>query len=97
MAADCFALFDVGDIEEAISGITKIATVPVSIRQRSARALAEAEFSMQLCIDRYINAVKTVTPGNITTATNAKMPVSSILYSRIIAALRYLKISISSS
>ena len=95
LAADCFALFDVGDIEGAISGIAKIAAVPVSIRQQSARALAEAEFSMPVCIERYINAVQTVTSGNITAAINVKMPVSAILYSRIVAALRYLKISIS--
>ena len=97
LAANCFALFDVGDIEGAISGIAKIAAVPVSIRQQSARALAEAEFSMQVCIERYINVVKTVPQRSTTTAINVKMPVSAILYSRIIAALRYLKISISKS
>jgi len=92
LANDCLGLFDVGDIRDAIIKIEKIAAVPVSMRQQSARNLAESEFSMQVCLDKYGKAIATFTPAGRSIAVKPEMPVSSILYSRIIAASRALKV-----
>ena len=60
LAKDCFGVFDVGNIEEAVSRIQQIAAVPVSTRQVSARQLAESQFTMDICLDNYNRAMATI-------------------------------------
>ena len=92
LAGNCFALFDVGDIEDSATKIEKIAVVPVNIREGSARRLAETEFSMQVCLERYIKAIKTIKPNQEDVENNTRIPILTNVYSRIIAVSRYMKI-----
>lgn len=93
-AANCVALFDVGDIEDAITKIAKLAAVPVSIRQQAARKLAESEFSMAVCLDKYAKAIDTIKAGSKQTVTGVKIPAGVLLRSKVISWARYLKVSL---
>jgi glycosyltransferase involved in cell wall biosynthesis len=92
-ASDCFALFDTGNIEDAVSKIENIANVPVNTRQQSARKLAESEFSMQVCLEKYSKAIATIKPCEKNMVMTVKIPVWANIYSWIIAATRYMKMS----
>jgi len=94
LANDCLGLFDVGAIEDAITKIEKIAGVPVHVRQQSARKLAEAEFSMQVCLEKYIKAIATINATHPKSAEKPEMPFSAIIYSRIIAVFRAMKVGL---
>lgn len=93
LAADCFAVFDVGDINAAVDKIGKIATVPPHARQATARKLAEKEFSMDVCLDRYIQAIGLI-KQNILPAPRVVMSLGSIVYSRALATARAIKAKI---
>ncbi len=94
LAADCLSAYTVGDIEDAVNKINRIAAIPKGIRQQAARNLAESEFSMRVCLNKYLIAVSTIKTG---TATIPKITLSSfdLLYSKAIAIARYLKVAIS--
>ena len=92
MAADCFAVFDVGYIEVAADKISKIAAIPVHVRQMAARKIAESEFSMDVCLDRYTRAIDTIKKTTVP-APMVTIPLMALLYSRVIATARYLKVS----
>jgi glycosyltransferase involved in cell wall biosynthesis len=95
LAADCLAVFAVGDLEDAVRKINKLASIPGSIRKQAARKLAETEFSMDVCLDRYIAAIGTIKKQP---AASPAVTLSMVdrLYSVAIAAARNLKISMSS-
>ncbi|MEJ7810324.1 MAG: glycosyltransferase family 4 protein [Gemmatimonadaceae bacterium] len=52
-AAECLRVHQIGDIAEAAAGVLGLLAQPESDRRRHARALAEAEFSIGACMDRY--------------------------------------------
>ena len=91
LAKSCFSLFDVGDIEDAVKGIERIGTVPVHVRQQAGRKLAETEFSMEVCLGKYSRAIATIKGDAKAKAVKVGMPVGSMIYSRVIAAVRALK------
>ena len=93
-AADCIGLFSVGDIEDAVSKILKLAAVPISIRQQAARKLAESEFSMQVCLDKYAAAIDTIKAGSKAEIPKVRIPAGVALRSRAIALARYLRVSL---
>ncbi|MBE2290138.1 MAG: glycosyltransferase family 4 protein [Chitinophagaceae bacterium] len=92
-AADCFRSFDVGDIAEAVKKIREISAIPVVQRRAAARKLAEAEFSMDVCLERYYSVVDAATTAGIA-------PVSlhvgrvQMIRSRAMALARMLKVSL---
>ncbi len=94
LAKDCLGVYQTGDIEGAITRIKIIAAIPHKIRQESARRMAETEFSMDVCLKRYLAAMHNLIWHP------ARMPAISLsskqlLYSKIIAAARYMKIRFS--
>jgi len=95
LAADCYSVFTVGDIEDAVNKIRKVAAIPPNTRSMAARALAETEFSMAVCLERYQAAIATLKPAEAQ-APKISLSLSQLLYSRAIAVARYLKMSIRS-
>jgi glycosyltransferase involved in cell wall biosynthesis len=92
LAADCFGVSEVGNLEEAVKKISKIAAVPKTIRQQSARRIAESEFSMDVCLDKYLNAIAAIAPATSAAIPDIKMPVADQFYSRVLALARLLKV-----
>ncbi len=90
-ATDCVSVYTVGDIADAVAKIQKVAAVPMVQRQQAARQLAEAEFSMQVCLDRYIGALASAKISDIQPHTINFSAVDAIR-SRLVALARYLKV-----
>lgn len=56
----CFGVYGVGEVKDAVQEIIRIAQVPKSERSAKARQLAEEEFGMGVCVNRYIAAIESV-------------------------------------
>ena len=93
LARDCFRVFEVGDIEDAVRKIQQVAAVPLQTRQQSARMLAESQFSMDSCLENYSKAIGTIPKREYTPGNNA-ISAASTIKSRLIATLRTLKMTI---
>ena len=92
-AAECVSVYTVGNIEDAVSKIKKVAAVPSRARQLAARRLAESEFSMEVCLNKYFKAIATL-KTRIATAQNISMPTLGVFKSNTLALARYVKMSI---
>lgn len=57
LAADCVRVFAVGDTDTGAAAIKDLACVPASKRAKAARELAEKEFTMHVCLERYAKAL----------------------------------------
>jgi len=93
LAAGCMGIYTVGDIEEAVSKINKVAAIPVNERRLAARKLAETQFSMQVCLDKYLDAIAAISPRSAQVP-RIKFTFSSLIYSRAIAVARRLKVKL---
>jgi len=89
----CLSVYTVGDIEDAVKKISRVAAVPKPLRQKAARALAESEFSMQVCLANYDKAIDTVVSAPVRQK-SIKSGLSDLIYSKAISLARYIKISI---
>lgn len=90
-AADCVRVYAVGDVEDAASKIQALAAIDRQQRQLAARKLAEAEFSMAVCLERYFGALSAVKA-----LPSAKpIPAGGKLKSNVIATARYMKVKTS--
>ena len=91
LAPDCYRVYEVGNIADAVSKIKEIAAVPKAIRQLAARQLASAEFSMDICLARYEQAIGMI---NIVPEKLQVIQLSAIqrMYSRILALGRGTKV-----
>ena len=94
-AADCLTVYAVGDVADAAAKILAIAAVPAAQRQQSARRLAETEFSMQVCLERYFTAIDRPQSAPIA-AVPVALTATGMLRSRLIALARYLKVALMS-
>jgi glycosyltransferase involved in cell wall biosynthesis len=95
LAADCLGVYTVGDIEDAVKKINTVASIPRKRRMVKARTLAESQFSMEVCLKKYSDAIatiKTVPPS----PRQISLSFSDGLYSRLIALARYIKMSLTS-
>lgn len=92
LAKDCFAVFTVGNIEEATAKISRLAAVPKGERQPSARKLAESEFSMRVCLDRYMDVMSTVKREFASPPRTINIRPAEVLYSRVLAVARTVKL-----
>ncbi|MES2702819.1 MAG: glycosyltransferase family 4 protein [Bacteroidota bacterium] len=93
MAQQCVAVYAVGEVADAAKKITQLAAVPRGERQQAVRRLAEAEFSMQVCLQRYLAKLSTmdsVLPAPAVLST----PTRTILQSKLLALARYMKVSV---
>ena len=94
LAKDCLGVYPTGDIAAAITKIRILAAIPHIVRREAARQMAETEFSMEVCLERYLAAMHKIKWQP------ARMPSISfsskrLLYSRLLAIARYAKISFS--
>lgn len=94
-AAECFAINDVGDIEAAVKNIIKIAAVPANKRSMAARRLAEQEFRMDVCLDRYERVIDKLSAQSSVFPPDVKFSVADLVYSRILAIMRQAKLKLS--
>ncbi len=92
-APDCFASYDVGDIATAVEKIKLVAAIPAARRQAAARKIAEAEFSMQVCMDKYYKVLEGATVADIT-ALPLGIGAMGIVRSRLMALARNVKLSL---
>lgn len=90
LAADCYAVFDVGDIAEAVKQVRMITSKLPAVRRESARKLAECEFSMDICIERYAKAINSI-QGSFSNPERVRLSLMALISSRALAAARYLK------
>lgn len=93
LAKDCFGVFNVGNIEEAVSRIQQLAAVPVSTRQASARQLAESQFTMDICLDRYNKAIDDIPARQYIQPAKASISPVDALKSRLISIARNIKMA----
>ncbi len=91
LAEDCLYVYAAGYIEEAVAKIIRLAEVPKSTRQHSARLLAETEFSMDVCLEKYLHAISTITPRTDTRLPEIKLSLAARMYSKTLAMARNLK------
>ena len=96
LAKDCFGVFEVGNIEDAVLKIQQIASVTINTRRKAARQLAETEFSMDTCLAKYDAVIAAVRKRDYV---DKKVSISliAVLKSKMIAMLRTLKIKRASS
>lgn len=92
MAKDCLGIYQTGNLEEAVTKIIEIAAIPQNVRRASARKIAETEFSMEVCMARYIAAMDSIKP-QFRPCPSPKIPLIHLLFSKILASGRYLKVS----
>ncbi len=59
-AKDCFRIFNIGDIEQAVSQIISLAAIDPGVRVSAARKMAESEFGLEVCLDRYEHAISRI-------------------------------------
>lgn len=93
LAADCLGVYPVGETDAAVDAIMKLAGVPVSQRAASARQLAEQEFTMDVCLDRYAAAIRLAPAAGISPLP-VSMSATATLSSFARALLRYIKVSL---
>ncbi len=89
----CLSVYTVGDIDDAVSKIRKLAAVPIHTRQLAAHKLAEAEFSMQACLDKYFSAVSAIC-GAAPLARSIRLSAGDKIKSKALALARYMKVSL---
>ncbi|MGI9077942.1 MAG: hypothetical protein ACR2G6_11555, partial [Gemmatimonadaceae bacterium] len=58
LAAGCLWVFGVGEVDQAVRGVMLASRVPAAQRARLSRALAEEEFSITRCVDRYEKVIQ---------------------------------------
>lgn len=92
-AENCLKIFQVGDIEDAADKIVKLSAIPSQFRRNSARQLAENEFSMSVCLARYMNVVKGINFKSHTTAAYS-LPLAGVMKSRVVALARKTKLAL---
>lgn len=93
LAPDCVSVYEVGNIADAVGKIRKVAAVPVAIRQAAARQLAEQEFTMAVCMNRYYAAISAGS-NEVKQARKLELSATDLLYSRLIAIGRFFKVTI---
>jgi glycosyltransferase involved in cell wall biosynthesis len=91
--ADCIRVYAVGDIDDAAEKIIDLAAIPRAGRKQSAGSLASAEFSMEVCLDKYFQAIESVKDVD-SPPFPLDLSLKERLYSAIIALARHLKVAI---
>lgn len=91
LAEDCVRVYSIGDMQAAIAGIRAIAAIPETTRRVAARKLAESEFRMEVCLNKYAAAIG-ASAGKKVEPKSFKLSFFSKLQSRLIATARYLKV-----
>lgn len=91
LAPDCFRVYEVGDIEDAVNKIQDVAAIPLAARHKAARQLAESQFSMDNCLANYDKAIATIQPKAYRAGSASISPIA-VIKSRLIAMARAMKV-----
>jgi glycosyltransferase involved in cell wall biosynthesis len=96
LSRDCFWVHDVGDVRAAADSVMAAAAVSRVTQRRAARTLAEAEFSIGRCVERYAGLIQTL-PNDRQPPTSASPLRNRVisLASRPVAAQRRLRLWVS--
>jgi glycosyltransferase involved in cell wall biosynthesis len=87
---DCLRVYTVGDFDDVVQKIEELSAVPKATRATAARALAEAEFSLEVCANKYATALDRLTIRGIK-ARPYNFPLTHKVKSYLIGHLRGLK------
>ena len=90
-AENCLQVYTVGNINDAVHNIKKLASVPYTIRKNAARTIAENDFSMEICVNKYMEVCNSMPTRNFQKSDIAISP-KAVLLSKFRAAIRYLKV-----
>lgn len=63
LASGCLWVHEIGDVAAAADLVARAVAVPRGVRVRAARALAEAEFSIDRCVERYVELISSLSPA----------------------------------
>jgi glycosyltransferase involved in cell wall biosynthesis len=93
LASTCIGLYDVGNVGSAAEQLSNLGRLSGVERATHARQLAEAEFSIDLCLERYLHCFMQHK------AANSKCPEPAIsnvkvTYSLLLSLTRYLRVSL---
>ena len=94
LAKKCFAVYEVGNIETAVTKIINLSTIPVLSRRKSAREIAETNFSMHVCCDKYLKIMDGI-PLHIYITPTFSLSFVENIHSRLISLVRFLKVKYS--
>lgn len=93
LARNCIRVYTVGDTAEGASQIADLAKVDAEQRAKDARAIAEAEFTMDKCLERYGTALRTV-PCSAAAYPIPPLSAQLQIKSRLRAGLRYVRLKL---
>ena len=96
LARDCFRVYTTGELDDAVDKIVQLGDIPLPTRQVAARSLAELAFSMDSCLNRYLEAIPTI-GRHYYRKGNAVLPVIVAIRSKCVAIIRTLKLKLSHS
>ena len=85
-------IFPRGNIQAAAAAVVAAASVPKSVRSASARRLAEDEFSIERCVDRYADLLDGIDPGLLRGATALRPVVFADVASQALAVTRFARV-----
>lgn len=95
LAPYCLGVYAVGVIEDAVKKIKEIAAVPKGKRVKAARAIAESEFTMSVCNEKYLNAIADIAQHSVRAeVSKVNLPITAVLYSHALAVARYCKVAL---
>lgn len=60
LSENCLWIHDVGDVRSMADSVIAAAAIPRALRVRAARTLAESEFSIERCAERYADLIDTI-------------------------------------
>lgn len=60
LSTHCLWVHAIGDVRRMADSVIAVAAVPSALRVRAARRLAESEFSIERCVDRYADLIDTI-------------------------------------
>ena len=94
LASNALWTFAVGDIEGAVSALQAVARIPRATRQRASRQLAETEFAIGTCMDRYEAMLLSLTGARRRPASIASHRVMSYAQALIVATARRVRLHV---
>jgi glycosyltransferase involved in cell wall biosynthesis len=98
MAQDILELFSVGDCENAADRIVALSAVPPAERRRNARAFAEAEFSVNRSVERYLALARRLPRGvGAEPRVDVGRELVSVASSHLLAVARYVRLRIANA
>jgi glycosyltransferase involved in cell wall biosynthesis len=91
LAQNCLKVFEIGDIKDAVDKIQTVCSIPEKVRRTAARKLAESYFNIDVCMEKYIDAIDAI-PRRTITESAFSFSLKQLVYSEMISLLRKIKV-----